>query len=238
VSANPAARGRGSIASALSGLAGWLVEPPEAAEPAADLALLRERPVVVVTGLHHRSGVTTVARALGAEFALRDPAGACAVTTEGGGSPSLGLPAAMRLARDVGPLGRGRTRACGRLCLVHGTEAAELCAAVRFIAPLVLDIADPAQAPAAVGFADGVVLVCGPSAEPSLAAVVGESLAAVGPAPAVALNRSVSEVGDWEGRYDLRLPDSRFSAYLAQSGREARGELGRAVRELAALVAR
>ena len=41
----------------------------------------------------------------------------------------------------------------------------------------------------------------------------------------------------WEGRCALRLPETRMGAQLAFAGREARGELGRAVARLADLVA-
>ena len=54
---------------------------------------------------------------------------------------------------------------------------------------MVLDVGEPAQAAAAASLADHVVLVAGPDAEPSLAAVVAESLAAVGPAPVIVVNR-------------------------------------------------
>jgi len=233
MSAQPAPRGRSMVAAALTSVAGWLVEPAEAQTAPREQPLVHERPVIVVAGLHRRCGVTTVARALGAELAARDPSAACAVTTQTGtGVVSLGLPAASRLARALGPLGAGRTRACGRLCLVNGADRVELCDALRFVAPLVIDVADPAEAASAAAVADGVVMVCGPTSEPALAAVVAESLGRVGPPPAIVVNRCGAAPERWDGRCHARLPDSRMGAHVALSGREPRGELGRAVAEL------
>jgi hypothetical protein len=221
--------------SALGAVAGWLLEPAEPRARPADAPALRQRPVVAVAGLHRRCGVTTVARALGAELALRDPASACAVTSgPGGGGLPLGLPAASRLARALGPVGVHRTRTCGRLCLVAGADRLELRDAVRFLAPLVIDVEEPAEASAAAALADAVVLVGAPAAVPALARVVADTLAAVGPAPVVVLNRSGRASESWsETSHDLALPDSRAAAHLAQAGRGARGELGRAVARLA-----
>lgn len=231
--AQPAPRARSALATALTSAAGWLVEPAESPAPPQQ-PLVHERPVIAVVGLRRRCGVTTVARALGAELAVRDPSSACAVTGDGaGGAVPLGLPAASRLARALGPIGAHRTGTCGRLCLVDGADRVELCATLRFLAPLVIDVGDPAEAAAAAALADGVVVVCGPSAEPALAAVVAESLARVGPEPAIVLNRAGPDSGSWEGRCDVWLPDSRMAAHVAQAGRDPRGEMGRAVAELA-----
>ncbi len=93
--------------------------------------------------------------------------------------------------------------------------------------------ADPTRTAVAASLCDAVVLVADPACEPSLAAVLAESLRRVGPEPVVALNRDRDGDVRWEGRCALRLPDSRMGAQLALAGREARGELGRAVAELA-----
>jgi hypothetical protein len=223
----------------------WLVEPAEVEERGArrdepdprrdepDPPRLEQRPVVAVVGLARRCGTTTVARALAAELAARDSGGAAAVTSAAlaGGVP-LGLPAAARLARTLAPVAAGRTRAAGRLCLVETNDCAALAGATLYLAPLVLDVHDPAAGPTAAAMADAVVVVGAPAVEPALATVVCESLARVGPRPLLVLNRGSAE-GAWHGQAALELPDGRMAAGLAQAGREPRGELGRAVERLA-----
>ena len=237
MSARPALGARGAVAGVLSAAANWLVEPADRSEQErAAGATLQQRPVVAVIGLARRCGTTTVARALGAELALRDSGGACAVTAaSSGGSLSLGLPAAGRLARTLAPVAGG-TRACGRLCLVSCEDRAALAGAILYLAPLVLDVAEPEEAATAAALADRVVLVAGPSTEPALAAVVSDSLARVGPASLVVLNRADGGEPAWSGRAAVELPDSRIGAQLALAGREPRGELGREVAVLADLV--
>ena len=228
----------------LSTVADFLVEPLEPAAPSsaeAELGWTRmARPVVAVAGLAPRCGTTTVARGLAAELALRDDGGAAIVSAEavaGGGIP-LGTPAAGRLGRAVQRLLPSQTRAVGRICLtVAGPDQATLVDAARDLAPLVLDVADPAQTSLAASLVDAVVLVGGPGTEPSLAAVLGESLRRVGPEPVVVLNRERDADERWDGRCALRLPEARMGAQLALAGREARGDLGRAVAQLADLVA-
>jgi hypothetical protein len=228
----------------LSAVADFLVEPLEPAVPSgaeAELGWTRmARPVVAVAGLARRCGTTTVARALAAELALRNEGGAAIVSTEavsGGGIP-LGTPAAGRLGRAVQRSLPSQTRAVGRICLtVAGPDHATLVDAARDLAPLVLDVADPAQTSVAASLVDAVVLVGDPGTEPSLAAVLAESLCRVGPEPVIVLNRDRDADERWEGRCALRLPDARMGAQLALAGREARGELGRTVAQLADLVA-
>lgn len=228
----------------LSAVADFLVEPLEPTAPSgaqAELGWTRmARPVVAVAGLAPRCGTTTVARALAAELALRDEGAAAIVSAEavaGGGIP-LGTPAAGRLGRAVQRALPSQTRAVGRICLtVAGPDQATLVDAARDLAPLVLDVADPAQTSVAASLVDAVVLVGSPGTEPSLAAVLAESLCRVGPEPIVVLNRDRVTDERWEGRCALRLPDARMGAQLALAGREARGELGRAVAHLADLVA-
>lgn len=236
MSAQPAAGARGALAGVLSAAADWLVEPADgAAAPSAQVAVVGERPVIAVAGLAPRCGVTTVARALGAELAARDPAGACAVSAGAGGRPvQLGSAAAGRLAQTLAPVASGATRACGRLCLVECGDRAALAGAVLYLAPLILDVDDPGEAAAAASLADRMVIVAGPDTEPALAGVVGQSLERVGPRPLVVLNRG-EDLDDtpWSGRADVVLPESRMGAQLAAAGREPRGELGRAVALLA-----
>ena len=220
----------------LTSVIDWLVEPapgPAARPAAASEPPTVPRPVVAVAGLRRGAGVTTVARAIGAVLAGRDPAGACVVSCAGGlGSVPLGLPAAARLGRRIAPELAGRVRACGRLCLVEDAEPAALCAAARDLAPLVLDVADPAGAAPAASLADLVVLVAGPDAEPALAAVVAQSLGTVGPRPVVALNRCGRASARWDGEPHVGVPESRLAAQLAGAGREPRGPVGEAVAAL------
>ncbi len=231
MSAQPALGARGALAGVLSAAADWLVEPADPVErQLAAATTVQERPVIAVIALAPRCGTTTVARAVGAELAVRDPCGACAVTAStGGGARSLGVAAAGRLARTLAPVA-GATRASGRLCLVECADRAALAGAILYLAPLVLDVADPQDASAAASLADRVLLVAGPRTEPALAAVVAQSLGRVGPEPLVVANRA--EQGDetpWSSRGATELPDSRMGAQLALAGREPRGELGRAV---------
>jgi hypothetical protein len=232
---------RGLLAAALEAAAGWLVEPAEATElersARASAPRLEERPVVAVVGLARRCGNTTLARALGAELAARDPAGACAVTSGAtAGVPPLGVPAAGRLARTLAPVAGGRARSCGRLCLLHCSDRAALAGATRYLAPLVLDVEDAAEAPAAAALAGSVVICGSPKVEEALAPVVAASLARVGPEPLIVLNRAAVGV-EWQVA-DVALPETRLGAQLALAGRDARGELGRAVASLADLVER
>lgn len=228
----------------LSAVTDFLVEPLEPAAPAgteAELGWTRmARPVVAVAGLAPHCGTTTVTRALAAELALRDDGGAAIVSTDAvaaGGIP-LGTPAAGRLGRAVQRSLPSQTRAVGRICLtVTDRDDATLVDAARDLAPLVLDVGEPAQISVAASLVDAVVLVGGPGTEPSLAAVLAESLRRVGPEPVIVLNRDRDADERWEGRCALRLPDARMGAQLALAGREARGELGRAVVQLADLVA-
>ena len=232
------AGGRGVLANVVASAVDWLIEPVEPAAPESSpeivLERLEERPVVAVVGLRTRSGTTTVARALAAELGARDPGGVAAVTAAlpGGAGIPLGLPAAGRLARTLAAVSGGMPKPCGRLCLVPGADRAQLAGATRYLAPLVLDVDDPAEAPAAVSLAGAVVVVGTREVEPSLAAMVSDSLARVGPPPVVVLNRSSGEESGWRGVAALELPDARMGAHLALAGREPRGELGRAVGEL------
>jgi hypothetical protein len=199
------------------------------------------RPVIAVAGLAPRCGTTTIARALGAELALRDPVGAAMVSADaltGKGLP-LGTPAAARLTRALARLLPVPSRTVGRLCLTacDAEHAATLADAAHELAPVVLDVGEASQVAVAASLADAVVLVGCPATEPALAVVLADSLRRVGPDPITVLNRDRDEAGHWEGRCALRLPESRMGAQLALAGREPRGELGRAIAEVADLVA-
>jgi hypothetical protein len=219
----------GLVAAALAQVETWLLEPlPERgvawgeAEPSA-------RPVVAVVGVAPGCGTSTVARALGARLAAADPGGAAVVA--GAGTPPPFAPAvrsASRLRIRLGDMG-GDSWAAGRLCLSRTPDLQGLVAAASSHAPVVLD------AGADVGaLARAVVVVAPPRAEPALAALLAQSLGGPGCQPLVVVNRAVRS-GRWAGRAALGLPDSHTGARLAAAGWEARGALGRAIGELAAL---
>ena len=79
--------------------------------------------------------------------------------------------------------------------------------------------------------ADRAVIVTSRDVEPALARVAADCIARVGPPPVVVLNRAPH---DQPGLF--ALPNSPLGARLALGGREARGELGRAIAELADLL--
>ena len=241
-------RGKGLLAGAVGAASGWLVEPAAAAAGAVSVAPGRPRPVIAVFGLARGSGVTVVARALAAELARRDSAGAAAVHCDAraAGIP-LATPAAGQLARALAELPGADTRAVGRLCLVEGAERTAISDATRELAPLVLDAGSAALGGAPAAVADRVLLVATPAVEPALAGVGAGCLARLGHAPLLVLNRAGPPAGEpgsespesrhesWIARGVHRLPESRMGAQLASGGREARGELGRAIGELADL---
>lgn len=221
----------------MSAVAGLVIDPVTPATDAREGWARQDRPVVAVVGLSRRSGVTMVARALGAELALRDPDGASIVTAasaSGRGIP-LGTPAAGRLARAVARAVPNRARATGRICLceVATADVGRLTRAVRDVAPLVIDVADPADAATAVSLADAALLVGVPSTEPALATVLSAALARVGPEPIVVLNRDLEGAACWKGYVAVRLPEARLGAQLAMTGREPLGALGRGIAGLA-----
>jgi hypothetical protein len=227
------AAGRGLLASALARAEAFLLEPPEPSDCQAVAAPPQRRLVITVFGLARRCGTTTVARALGAELAARDPAGSAAVASP---LPAAGLPlaypAATRLARSLADVPRARTRAVGRLCLVEGPDPLQLADSARELAPLVLDAGNAHLGGAAAAIADQVAIVATPMIEPSLAEVAAACAGRVGPAPLIVLNRADGEAR-WQGRAALELPQSLLGARLAHGGREPRGPLGAAIAELA-----
>jgi hypothetical protein len=237
-----AGRPRGFVAGALAAAGSFLLEPavPEPDSPTPAPAGLR--PVVAVFGLARGCGVTVVSRALAAELAGRDVEGAAAVHCE---ARAAGIPlatqAATRLARALADVPGADTRAVGRLCLVAGAERTALADSARHLAPLVLDAGSTTLGGALAALADRVVVVATDSTEPALASVAEECLGRLGHEPVVVLNRvTATEMHEalpsgWAGRAAHRLLESRMGAQLALGGREARGELGRAIAELADL---
>jgi hypothetical protein len=175
--------------------------------------------------------VTVVARALAAELATRDPDGAAAVCCEArpAGIP-LATHAATRLARVLEDVPGAVPRAVGRLCLVGGADPLALSGTARHFAPLVIDAGSASLGGAPASVADRTVIVTSSAVEPALARVGAECVARIGPEPIIVLNRAPH---DQTGA--LALPNAPLGAQLALGGREARGELGRAVAELADL---
>jgi hypothetical protein len=244
-----ATREQGMLARTVTAAGAWLVEPASPAPQSFPAAPAPPRPVVAVFGLAQGCGVTVVARALAAELARRDSHGAAAVHCDAraAGIP-LATPAASQLARTLSELPGTDTRAVGRLCLVGGGEGMAVSQATRELAPLVLDSGSAALGGAPAAVADRVLLVATPAIEPALASVGASCLARLGHAPLLVLNRAQALGGEadperpesrraegWLARGVHRLPESRVGAQLAYGGREARGELGRAIAELADL---
>jgi hypothetical protein len=228
----PAAqRPRGIVATAAAAVESFLLEPAEPRPEAAAPVPPRQRPVICVFGLAGGCGTTVVARALAAELATRDPAGAAAVCCE---VRTAGIPlathAAMRLARALADLPGAAPRAVGRLCLVSGANPLALSDTARQFAPLVIDAGSAALGGAPASLADHTILVTNQTVEPALARVGAACVARAGPEPILVLNRAPH---DRSGA--LALPNSPLGARLALGGREARGDLGRAMAELADL---
>ena len=202
----------------------WLLEPSAAAaDPVPEREAPPVRPVVAVVGLARGSGATTVARALAVELAVRDPAGASVVVSESA-EPGVAVSgtASARLARLLAALGWGPVRRVGRLCLVNGTAFP----AGQLPAPVVLDAGRDGA-----GIAERTVLVAGPGVEPALALVASAAFERYGHPPALVANR-IEDTARWEAIGALATGESRLAAALARAGREPRGRLGAAMREL------
>ena len=232
-------RARGLVSGALAAAGSFLLEPavPEPDSPPEAPSGLR--PVIAIFGLSRGCGVTVVSRALAAELAGRDAGGAAAVHCD---ARAAGIPlathAAARLAKALADVPGADTRAVGRLCLVAGADRAALADTARHFAPLVLDAGSASLGGAPASLADRVVVVATAPTEPALASVAAECLSRLGRDPIVVLNRTAAGDADespsaWDDRAAFHLPESRMGAQLALGGRETRGELGRAVAELA-----
>jgi hypothetical protein len=228
-----AAGGRGVLASAATAVEAFFLERAEP-EPAAEGARPVEvRAVVCVFGLARGSGVTVVARALAAELAARDSSGAAAVCFDArrpGGIP-LATHAAAALARTLEDVPGTAPRAIGRLCLVGGADPVRFVNTARYHAPVVIDAGSVALGGAPASVTDRTVIVTTRDVEPALARVAAQCVARTGPPPVVVLNRAPH---DQPGLF--AIPNSPLGARLALGGREARGELGRAIAELADLL--
>jgi hypothetical protein len=225
----------GLVSAAVARARAFLIDPVEDADDQI-AAVAGRRPVVAVFGLARGCGSTVVSRALGAELAVRDAGGACVIASEAGpaGVP-LATHAASRLARALDDM-PGGARAVGRLCLVGGAHTAAVVEALQGLAPLVIDAGSAAIGGVAACVADRTVIVTTPAMEPALARVVAECVSRVGPEPMLVVNRSREGrdvAGEAPGPGAIPLPVSRMGAQLALGGREARGDLGRAIAELA-----
>jgi hypothetical protein len=219
------------LSSAAAAVESFFLEPVSPL-PAADASEPVElRRVISVFGLARGCGATVVARAFAAELAIRDPCGAAAVACEARPAAiPLATQAATRLARVLADVPGAVPRALGRLCLVAGADPIRLADTARHHAPLVIDAGSDALGGARVSVADRTVLVTKADLEPSLATVAAQCIARVGPPPIVVQNRAP------HGQPGLfAIPNSTLGARLALGGREARGELGRAIAELADL---
>lgn len=229
----PSPRQRGLVATALGTAGSWLLEPA-GPDPVTPALVTGPRTVVAVFGLAHGCGATVAARALAAELAARDPAGAAAVGCELRASGiTLATQAALQLARSLADVPGAATRAVGRLCLIGGADELALADCARHFAPLVLDAGADALGGRPAAIADCTILVASPASEPALASVAASCLARVGPEPIVVVSGPADR--RWSDRMALALPRSRMGAQLALGGREPRGELGRAVQRLADL---
>jgi hypothetical protein len=223
----------GPAAGLLRSLSGVFVEPVVTTLEPDALRHAGTPPVVAVVGLRRGSGATTVARALAAELAARDGGRAALVTATGVGDSAipLGTPAAVRLARTASRATNVRTRAVGRLALVE-CEQQGIEPALHGLAPLVLDVVDRERACEVAAGVDASVLVASPECQPALASVMEGSMTS-GPPCVTVLNRDVEGDAAWEGRCDVRLPDSALAARLAHVGREAPNAFGHAIAALA-----
>jgi hypothetical protein len=240
--------GRGFLANAAAAVESFFLEDAGAAlAPASDsVEPLHRRPVIAVFGLARRCGATVIARALAAELAARDSGGAATVWCDAtpAGVPlathaasRLATHAASRLARVLEDLPGVIAGPAGRLCLVGAGGSAGLVDTGRLVdtahhhAPVVIDAGSEAVGGAPVSLADRTVIVTTRDVEPALARVASDCVARIGAAPVVVVNRAPH---DQPGLF--ALPNSPLGARLALGGREARGELGRAIGELVDLI--
>ncbi|HEX6459318.1 MAG TPA: hypothetical protein VF032_10425 [Thermoleophilaceae bacterium] len=219
----------------MSQAAGWLLDPPSSSTfpPRPDAGTDRSfgarspktpvgsavaaRTVVAVVGIAPGSGASTLARALAATLARRDPSGAAILIARGEDErPAPAVRAASRLAGRIGTA----ADAVGRLCIVN-EESPELAG----VAPVVIDA--PSGAASSL-LPDLTILVVPGDAEPALAELAAKTLRD----PVTVVNRA-SDSGRWDGRAFAELPHSRSAAWLAAAGWEPRGAFGAAISKIA-----
>lgn len=228
-----APRRGGLVASTLARVEEFLLDPVEQ-DQAGPVAEPAQPPIVAVVPLAPRCGGTTIARGLAATFATRAPLGA-AIVCGPSGSVALALSTggATRLAKAVGDFVDAPHRVSGRLCLVEADARIARAAALRNQAALVVEVPHGQDASEAAALADVTVLVAAGDTEPSLAAVVGASLARSGPEPIVVTSRKTDDDPPWPDSMAIAMPDSRLASRIALAGREPPGALGAALCELA-----
>ena len=228
-----APRRGGFVAATLARVEEWLLDPVDAPDVAGTNEPL-DPPVVAVVPLAPGCGGTTVARGLAATFAARTALGAAIVCGPSGSvALALSTSGAGRLARAVEDFVDGPRRVSGRLCLVEADARIARAAALRNQATLVIEVPYGEDASEAAALADVTVLVAGPRTEPSLAAVVGASLARSGPDPIVVSGRPGEDDRAPLGEDTIDMPDARLASRIALAGREPPGALGIALAELA-----
>ena len=184
-------------------------------------------PVVAVVAAAPRSGTTTIARLLAAEFACRSDGSALVLAS---GRPRRGAPpsrAAVRLATALA--GAVDAQPLGRICIATSTDRAGEVNAACYLAPVVLDVPADGSAAGVAAVANRVVVVSAASGEPALLDAVAT---VIGGAPIKVVNR-VADSGEWEGRADALLPESRLAVRAAALGARALGPLGAAIVALA-----
>jgi hypothetical protein len=228
MSAHSASQRRGVMAQLAAQISAFVLEPVEATADSQPVDL-QPYPVVAVVSAATRSGATSVARMLAAELAVR--ADGAAVVLAGGHAARRSAPpsrAAVRLSVAL----RGvvdSAQPLGRLCLVADPDPQRAAMAAHYLAPVVIDVAPDGSAASTASHAERAVVVVGASQEPALAAALARG---VGGSPVVAVNR-LREAGDWTGRADIRLPESRIAARAALVGTRPLGALGEAIVQLA-----
>ena len=231
--AHSVGRRPGVAAELLARAEAWLLEPA-APQPVPRPLVLPPRPVVAAVGLRPGCGTTTVARALAASLASRDPVGAAVVAGSAEVPPfAPSVRAASRLAAQLGSSG-GSATAAGRLCLTDVWDHGALVSLWRGVAPLVLDVSLDASPRALASVADLTILVASGDAEPALAELASRSLAQGDRRPLIVVSRP-DEPERWQGRATLVLPHSRPAAHLAAAGWALRGTFGAAMAELGSL---
>ena len=231
MSAHPASHQRGWLSALVAQVSEFVLEPVEAvvdAEPAE----LEPYPVIAIVSAGRKSGASTVARLLAAEFATRMDGTAVVATTT---SPRRAAPpsrAAIRLATALG--GAVDARPLGRLCVAADASAGAapvtfeaVANAARYLAPVVLDLPADGSGPAAAAAADRVAVVGSASAEPAL---LGAVALLVGGEPLVVVNRSPVDLA-YQDRFGV--PESRLAARAANLGARAIGAAGSAIADLA-----
>lgn len=223
----------GLVAAALARAEAWLFEPADV-RTVAQPVVLPPRPIVAVVSLRGRCGATTLARALAARLAARDPGGSAVVAGSDHVIPPA--PAVRTAARLAGQMNSGGSaaRAAGRLCLTDVHDFASLASLWRRVAPLVLDVPPDVAPSGPSSLADLTILVAPGDGEPALAELAARSLSRLGGQPVIVVSRP-DQPACWEGRAAVSLPHTRAGARLAAAGWDPPGPLGAAVAELGEL---